>query len=158
MQAPIEDEAEGFHRALGDLMRLQQHRARDRVAFYGITVSGAHALEALERLGAISLNRLAAELFVDKSTASRIIAALEYRGWVLRTADSVDRRAIRLHLTAEGLALHDQLRADAVWEMQAVLAGTDAFTRQDTLAFLRDLARTAALHAGATGASCCQGE
>ena len=158
MQAPIEDEAEEFHRALGDLMRLQQHRARDRVAFYGITVSGAHALEALERLGPISLNRLAAELFVDKSTASRIIAALEYRGWVVRTADSADRRAIRLHVTEAGYALHDQLRADAVWEMQAVLAGTDAFTRASTLGFLRELARTAALHAGATGASCCQGE
>ena len=153
----LHDQADDFHRALGDLVRLQQHRSRDRVAFYGITVSGAHALEALERLGPVSLNRLAAELFVDKSTASRIVAALEDRGWVARTADPADRRALRLHLTDEGLGLHDQLHADAVWEMQAVLAGTDAATRAATLTFLRELARTAAMHAGATEASCCQG-
>jgi DNA-binding MarR family transcriptional regulator len=153
----LHDEADAFHRALGDLVRLQQHRSRDRVAFYGITVSGAHALEALARLGAVSLNRLAAELFVDKSTASRIVAALEYRGWVARTADPADRRAIRLRLTDEGAALHDQLRDDAVWEMQAVLAGTSPGVRGATLDFLRDLARTAALHAGATEASCCRG-
>ena len=154
--SPVQDEAEAFHQALGDLMRLQQHRARDRVAFYGITVSGAHALEALERLGAVSLNRLAAELFVDKSTASRVVDALEYRGWVARTVDPADRRALHLYLTDEGLALHDQIRADAVWEMQAVLAGMDPALRHSTLGFLRDLARTSALHAGATEASCCQ--
>jgi hypothetical protein len=32
----------------------------------------------------------------------------------------------------------------------------DAATRHTTLNFIRELARTAALHAGATGASCCQ--
>ncbi len=158
MQSPPQDEAEAFHHALGDLVRLQQHRSRDRVAFYGVTVAGAHALEALERLGPVSLNRLAAELFVDKSTASRVVDALEYRGWVARTVDPADRRAVRLARTSEGLALQDQLRDDAVWEMQAVLAGTDPVVRQAALGFLRDVARTAALHAGATQASCCQGE
>jgi DNA-binding MarR family transcriptional regulator len=137
-------------------MRLQQHRARDRVAFYGITVSGAHALEALDRLGAVSLNRLAAELFVDKSTASRVVDALEFRGWAARSMDPADRRALHIYLTDEGYALQDQLRADAVWEMQAVLAGMDPVLRHSTLGFLRGLARTSALHAGATGASCCQ--
>ena len=158
MQPSPQDEAEAFHHALSDLVRLQQHRSRDRVAFYGITVAGAHALEALERLGAVSLNRLAAELFVDKSTASRIIAVLEYRGWVARTLDPRDRRAIRLQLTDSGFALADQLRADAVWEMQAVLAATDPVVRHTVLGFLREVARTSALHAGATDASCCQGD
>jgi DNA-binding MarR family transcriptional regulator len=152
----LHDEAAAFHQALGDLVRLQQHRARDRVAFFGVTVAGAHALDALARLGSISLNRLAAELFVDKSTASRIVAALEYRGWVARTVDARDRRALCLLLTDEGAALQAQLRDDAVWEMQAVLAGLDPDARATTLALLRDLARTSALHAGAAGASCCE--
>jgi DNA-binding MarR family transcriptional regulator len=158
MQASPQNEAEEFHHALSDLVRLQQHRARDRVAFYGITVAGAHALDALERLGTATLNRLAAELFVDKSTASRIIAVLEYRGWVARTLDPRDRRALRLRLTDEGFALQEQLRSDAVWEMQAVLAGTDPVVRHTVLGFLRDLARTSALHAGSTEASCCRGD
>lgn len=154
-QPPTIREAEAFHRALGDVLRVHGLRARERTGYYGATVAGAHALEAIHRLGPISLNRLAAELFVDKSTASRVVGALEDRGWVVRTADPGDRRALRLHLTDAGYALNDQLRADALWEMQTVLGGFDPALRQDTLGFLRELARTAALHAGATGASCC---
>jgi MarR family 2-MHQ and catechol resistance regulon transcriptional repressor len=153
-----ETEAARFHRALRDLVRLHQHRDRDRVGCYGVTVSGAHALEALSTLGPLSLNALAAELFVDKSTASRVVGCLEDRGWVRRAPDASDGRAIRVEVTAAGAALQAQLHEDAVWEVQALLGGFDPAARAEMLGFLRRLTRTSAAHAGATAASCCRAE
>ena len=157
-QAPAveaDSEAAEFHRAIRDLVRLQTHRDRDRAAVYGVTVSGAHALEMLAALGPVSLNRLAAELFVDKSTACRVVGALEDRALVSRAADPADGRAIRVQLTDAGARVHAQLREDAVWEMQALLGGFTPQARRDTLRFVRQLTRISALHAGATAASCC---
>ena len=154
--AGLERQAADFHRALRDLVRLHCLRDRDRVACYGVTVSGAHALEALEALGPLSLNALAAELFVDKSTASRVVGALEDRGCVRRLPDEQDGRAIRIELTPAGRALQAQLRDDAVWEVRAMLAGFAPEVRGGMLRFLRRLTRTSAMHAGAAGASCCR--
>lgn len=157
MQAgAVEREAGEFHRAFQDLIRLHQYRDRDRVCCYDVTVSGSHALEALARLGAIPLHQLAAELFVDKSTASRIVACLEERGYVRRTPHPEDRRALRLELTPEGREVHGQIQQDAVWEMQALLSGFAPDVRREMLTFLRQLTRTSATHAGATAASCCR--
>ena len=123
---------------------------------YDVTPAGARTVEILERLGAISLNALATELFVDKSTASRVVGCLEDRGYVRRVADPDDRRALRLELTADGTELASQLHADAVWEINALLSSFDPQARRDTLAFLRRLTRTSAIHAGVTQATCCR--
>lgn len=155
-EAGLEREAADFHRVLRDLVRVHGLRDRDRVACHGVTVSGAHALDALAALGPLSLNALAAELFVDKSTACRVVGALEDRGWVRRLPDDADGRAIRIRLTPAGAALQAQLRDDAVWEVQAMLAGFAPEVRGEMLGFLRRLTRTSARHAGATDASCCR--
>ncbi|HET6762316.1 MAG TPA: MarR family transcriptional regulator [Longimicrobiaceae bacterium] len=149
-------QAAEFHRTLQDLIRLHQARDRERVVLYDVTPAGARAIELLERLGAVSLNALATELFVDKSTASRVVGSLESAGLVRRVVDAHDRRALRLELTAEGVELARQLHADAVWEMNALLSSFEPDARRDTLAFLRRLTRTSAIHAGATQATCCR--
>jgi MarR family 2-MHQ and catechol resistance regulon transcriptional repressor len=151
-------EAAHFHRTLQDLIRLQGSRDRDRAGLYDVTPAGARTVEILERLGEISLNALATELFVDKSTASRVVGCLEERGYVRRVVDPEDRRALRLELTAEGAELARQLHADAVWEMNALLSSFDPAARRETLAFLRRLTRTSAIHAGVTEATCCREE
>lgn len=156
--AELERESAEFHRALRDLIRLHLLRDRDRVGCYGVTVSGAHALEVLARLGPLTLNGLAAELFVDKSTACRIVGALEDRGHVRRLPDASDGRAIRIEPTPAGRALQAQLQEDAVWEMQAMLAGFAPEVRREMLRFVRQLTRTSAVHAGAGAASCCRDE
>jgi DNA-binding MarR family transcriptional regulator len=152
------EQAADFHRTLQDLIRLQQARDRERVALHEVSPAGARAVEILERMGAVSLNALATELFVDKSTASRIVGGLEDGGLVARVIDPDDRRALRLELTADGRDLARQLHDDAVWEMNVLLSSFDADARGDLLVFLRRLARTSALHAGATGATCCREE
>lgn len=149
-------EAAEFHQALQELIRLHLSRDRERVCCYDVTVSGARAVEILTRMGAISLNALATELFVDKSTASRIVGSLEERGYVRRAADPGDRRALRLELTHAGTELAASLHEDAVWEMHTLLAGFAPDVRRGMLSFMRQLTRTSATHAGATDASCCR--
>ena len=145
-------EAAEFRRALRELIRLQQHRDRARVSAAGVTVAGAHALEVLAERGALSLTALSAELFVDRSTACRIVGLLEDHGHVVRRADPRDGRAIRVELTEAGRALEAGLRGDAVRETAEALAGFDPRARSDALLFLRQLTRTSARHAGAAAA------
>ncbi|HSU17798.1 MarR family winged helix-turn-helix transcriptional regulator [Longimicrobium sp.] len=143
------DAARELRRALRELVRLQQLRERDRTSAYGVTVSGAHVLEVLAERGALSLNALSAELFVDKSTACRTVGLLEDRGLVARLADSRDGRAIRVELTDDGRVLEARLRQDAVWEAEALLSALPAEDADGALRLIRELTRTSAAHAGA---------
>jgi DNA-binding MarR family transcriptional regulator len=144
------DAARELRRAMRELVRLQQLRERERVSAYGVTVSGAHALEVLAERGALSLNALSAELFVDKSTACRTVGLLEDRGLVARLADQRDGRAIRVEPTAAGRALEKRLRQDAVWEAQALLSALAPDDAGAALRLVRELTRTSAAHAGAS--------
>jgi DNA-binding MarR family transcriptional regulator len=145
-------EAAEFRRAIRELTRLHQLRDRARVSAAGVTVAGAHALEVLAEQGALSLTALSAELFVDRSTACRIVGLLEDNGWVLREADPRDGRSIRVQLTAPGRALEAELRDDAVRETGEALAAFPPEARGEALRFLRRLTRTSARQAGASAA------
>lgn len=145
--SPTGPHAAELHRAMRDLMRLHALRDRVRAAAWGLTASGAHAMELLAERGALSLNALARELFVDKSTASRTVGLLEDHGHVVRLADPHDGRAIRVELTAAGRALEARLREGAVADAEASLAGFRPEEREEALALLRRLTRAAALPA-----------
>jgi DNA-binding MarR family transcriptional regulator len=145
-------EAAEFRRAIRELTRLHQLRDRARVSAAGVTVAGAHALEVLAERGALSLTALSAELFVDRSTACRIVGLLEDHGYVLREPDPHDGRSIRVQLTPPGRALEAELRDDAVRETGEALAGFAPESRDQALRFLRRLTRTSARHAGAAAA------
>jgi len=134
-------EAAELRRLLRELVRGAQHRDRERVGAAGLTVSGGHALEVLAERGALSLTALSAELFVDRSTACRIVGLLEDHGLVLRAADPDDGRAIRVGLTPAGRALEARLRAEAVDHAALALAHLGPGERQDALASLRALVR-----------------
>ena len=142
-------EAAEFRRAIRELTRLHQLRDRARVSAAGVTVAGGHALEVLAERGPVSLTALSAELFVDRSTACRIVGLLEDHGHVVRRADPRDGRSIRVELTPEGRALEAELRGGAVRETAEALAGFDPGARSDALLFLRRLTRASARHAGA---------
>ena len=58
-------------------MRVYQFRDRDRICCFDVSVSQCYALEGLVRRGGLTLNELAAHLYLDKSTASRVVDALE---------------------------------------------------------------------------------
>jgi DNA-binding MarR family transcriptional regulator len=146
-------QAAELRRVLRDLQRAHALRDRVRVGAWGLTVSGAHALEVLAERGGLSLNALSAELFVDKSTACRIVGLLEDHGHVARLADARDGRAIRVELTPAGRALEARLRQEAVREAEAALAALAPREREDGLAFLRRLAHASAGDVGVADVS-----
>src|SRR5688500_17024825 len=97
----LEADTVDLHRALSDLVRVYQFRDRDRICCYDISVSQCYALEAVAEHGPLTLNDLAARLYLDKSTASRVVDALEKKGYVERRTSEVDRRSLQLVDTSD---------------------------------------------------------
>jgi DNA-binding MarR family transcriptional regulator len=67
-----------------------------------ITPSQVSALHSIEKFGPVTLGELAAAERVQPPSMTRIVAALEEHGYVVREVDAADRRVSRLHLTAQG--------------------------------------------------------
>lgn len=140
----LERDAEEMYQALSDLIRVYESRDRDRICCYDVSVSQCYALEALVRQGGMTMNDLAARLYLDKSTASRVVDALERKGYVARMTHPQDRRAVLLEATKAGRALEEKIRGDILAQERALLAGFAPEVRQAMTQLLRQLARAAA--------------
>jgi DNA-binding MarR family transcriptional regulator len=149
-------QAEALHAALSDLVRIYQFRDRDRICCHDVSVTQCYAIDALLRKGPSSLNELAAELYLDKSTASRVVATLERKGYVGRAPNPGDRRAILLTVTVTGRRLHDRIRKDLIDEETRLLQDFAPGVRDAASQLLLRLARAAEARAGlGTGSGCC---
>ena len=152
----LEDHAVTLHEALTELVRVYQFRDRDRICCHDISVTQCYALEALVRRGPGGLNELAAELYLDKSTASRVVGTLERKGYVKRAPHPKDGRAIVLTVTPAGRRLYDRIRGDLVEETKELLRDFEPDVREGASRLILRLARAAALRSGvATGSACC---
>jgi MarR family 2-MHQ and catechol resistance regulon transcriptional repressor len=148
----LAEAAEALHEALADLVRVYQFRDRDRICCHDISVTQCHALEALVRRGPSRLGDLATELYLDKSTASRVVAVLERKGYVARRPDAGDARAVQLTATAAGRRLHDRIRRDLVAEARGLIRDLDPGVWEGATRLLQRLARAAETRA--LGISC----
>jgi len=74
-----------------------------------LSVSEAYALLELSRRGGWSQAALGHRLRLEKSTISRLINQLQGKGWVERTRNPADGRAVRLRLTEQGSQVADQV-------------------------------------------------
>jgi MarR family transcriptional regulator, 2-MHQ and catechol-resistance regulon repressor len=154
--AALEADAAALHEALSELVRVYQFRDRDRICCHDISVTQCYALEALLRRGPSGLNELAAELYLDKSTASRVVASLERKRYVTRSAHPEDRRAIVLTVTPAGRRLCERIRTDLVAEARQLLEDFEPEVREGAARLLMRLARAAAARSGlAPGSGCC---
>src|SRR3954462_6510043 len=86
----LERDTEALYDALSELIRVYQFRDRDRICCFDVSVTQCYALEALARRGGMTLNDLAAQLYLDKSTASRVVDALERKGYMTRLTHPAD--------------------------------------------------------------------
>jgi DNA-binding MarR family transcriptional regulator len=151
----LQADAENLYAALSELVRVYQFRDRDRICCHDISVTQCYALEALVRRGPSGLNELAADLFLDKSTASRVVATLKRKGYVARVAHSEDRRAVVLTVTPAGRQLHDRIRKDLIAEERALLADFEPEVRKAAPKLLLRLARAAIGRTARGGATVC---
>lgn len=152
----LASDTEELYDALEDLLRVYQFRDRDRICCFDVSVSQCYALEGLVRRGAMTLNDLAAYLYLDKSTASRVVDALERKGYVARAPHPKDRRALLLDATAKGHELEGKIRESILAEERQLLADFTPEVRQAMTVVLRRLARAAAASVGTGGGTCCR--
>ena len=94
-------DAEHLSDALSELMRVIQFRDRDRACCYDISVSQCYALKGVVDAGALTINDLAAQLYLDKSTASRVANGLVGKGLLARARETGDGRVVRLGAAQE---------------------------------------------------------
>jgi DNA-binding MarR family transcriptional regulator len=71
-------------------------------ALAGLSPAQASALGTVNRLASPTLGELAAAEQLQPPTVTRLVASLESRGLVARQADGLDRRVVRVRITAEG--------------------------------------------------------
>ena len=132
-----------LYEALDRLVRAYQFRDRQRVCYRGISVNECYALQTILRSEGMTQNELAAALLLDKSTTSRIVAAMEERGLITRVADPRDGRAHRLRATASGRRLHDRIQKDLLARQLDRLADLPPEQRRAAILVLQRLADVA---------------
>jgi MarR family transcriptional repressor of emrRAB len=89
----------------------------------GMELSSAAVLSALETFAdGVSIDQLRRVLGLSHSGGVRIVRRLASRGLVAREPDPADRRAVRLHLTAEGRRAARRVIADRKQTLAALLA------------------------------------
>jgi MarR family 2-MHQ and catechol resistance regulon transcriptional repressor len=155
MDDGLQADAVELHRALGELVRVYQFRDRDRICCYDISVTQCYALEAVAADGPLTLNELAARLYLDKSTASRVVDALEKKGHVRRMESPADRRALQLRVTDDGRALHARIESDILAQEAALLADFTPEVRKAMARLIGQLARAAGTRIDNSGGACC---
>jgi MarR family 2-MHQ and catechol resistance regulon transcriptional repressor len=139
----LDRDAWELHEALSELVRVYQFRDRKRVCYRDVSITQCYAIDALIRNGPVSLNMLASELFLDKSTASRVIDSLERKGYVTRSADPKDGRALILKVTKRGRELHSRIEGELAEEMKKMISDFDPDIRQATIRLVARLAKAA---------------
>jgi DNA-binding MarR family transcriptional regulator len=142
-----------LYEAMQELVRVYQFRDRDRACYGQVTPNECYALEAIEKAGALSVNGLAAALGLHKSNASRIVDALEAKRFARRKSDADDGRAVKVEITAKGVATHAAIRAQVEARYGEILARVPAVARRQLVELVRALGLEAAARIGRRGGS-----
>jgi MarR family 2-MHQ and catechol resistance regulon transcriptional repressor len=94
--------------ALNSFVKFMRAHARlagmvsAQVAAHGLTPGQFGVLETLWHLGPLCQNELGEKLLSSKPNISAVITNLERDGLVRRAREALDRRSVRVHLTAQG--------------------------------------------------------
>ncbi|QAY63096.1 MarR family transcriptional regulator [Xylanimonas allomyrinae] len=81
-----------------------------RLADLKLTASQAEIILVLREFGPITLKELGGLIVCEAGSPSRIVDTLVRRGLVVRTQDTVDRRAVSIELSESGRALVSVLK------------------------------------------------
>jgi DNA-binding MarR family transcriptional regulator len=139
--APLERDAAALYQVMTELLRVYQFRDRDRLGYHGLTITQCYVLEILVRRGALTLNQLAEEMYLDKSTLSRVVGGLENKGAVQRAANPADGRSVLLEVTATGRRRYQRIESALIAENAGVLAGFKPAMRRQMVELIAALTR-----------------
>jgi DNA-binding MarR family transcriptional regulator len=107
--------------AVVDLSSLVRTALDRRAGAYDISPVQARMLATL-RDGAPTINELAAQLDLDKSSVSGLVDRAERRGLVRRVRSQLDRRSVRVRLSDRGREIADDVSARFSGDIAALLA------------------------------------
>jgi DNA-binding MarR family transcriptional regulator len=147
-------EARVLFDALSDFMRVQQFRDRDCVCCYDVSVTQCHALRVLAPRPH-SINDLAARLYLDKSTTSRVVDTLQRKGYVRKGCDPDDRRAVLVLATPRGTRLAQRIEHDLFERHAQVLDGVPADVRRAAVDLVVKLLAASREGVSVSGGKCC---
>lgn len=133
------ERAEELYEAVNQLIRIHQFRDRDCICCHDVSVAQCYALETLVKHGPLRLQALADEMYLDKSTTSRVVDSLLRKKYVLKVADPDDQRAIQLSLTTEGKALYREIHQDLVAEEASLIKDLPPEVVDGALTLIRQL-------------------
>lgn len=148
-------EARELRTSISELIRVYAFRDRDRICCYDVSVTQSNALDALVERGPLTLNDLAAALYLDKSTTSRVVTALETKGYAARGENPESRRSILIETTAAGAELKERIEHDLLMEEMRLLEDVPPEVRKAAARLVSRLAHAAAARVNTTGGSCC---
>lgn len=100
------------------------------------------ALKRLASDGPMSASELARALKHDGGALSRMLDRLSAKGYLRRTPDPRDRRALRIELTEAGQAASIQMREHGRGALQAALGGIDDAERAQLASALERIMTT----------------
>ena len=129
--------------ALSELVQACQFRDRKATYRHGISVTQCYALSSVVAHWPMPLNKLAAELYLDKSTTSRVVDSLVEKRYVRRARDPEDARALSIEPTEKGIALHSRIQRDLLKETRNLIADDSPAARRATIRLVARLARLA---------------
>lgn len=114
---------------------------RGEAACCGLTLAQCHALGELVARDGISAGELARSLKMDPGAVTRVVDALVDQGLVWRDVDPVDRRVVRLGVTAQGRQFWSRVESTMLERSGALLRRLPSADRASILAALEHLAR-----------------
>ena len=147
-------QAARLHDHLGELMRMVQLRDRDCICCHDLSVTQCHALKAL-CARPMKLNELAAALYLEKSTTSRVIDALLKKGYVTRERHPEDGRARVLAVTESGRRLFLEIEQQLIQGIQHLIVDIDPALRENVLELFARLVKAASTCID-VGSGCCR--
>jgi DNA-binding MarR family transcriptional regulator len=126
-------------------IELRRHSGPD------LTVSQFRALRYVQRHPRSDLTTLASHLGMSPSSASALVERLRRAGYVDRMTDPVERRRMRIDLTASGAETVSRAeRGTRAW-LSGELDALSATERRELVGAVRVLARLGAQHEGGGG-------
>jgi DNA-binding MarR family transcriptional regulator len=143
MKSDLTRDAIELTSAVAELVRVYQFRDRDQICCHDISVTQCYALEAIVQHGPMRSTALAARLYLDKSTTSRVVTALVRKRYVQQRRDPADGRAVTLNVTRAGRALYQRINDDLVEQQKTLLADLDPDLRAGVTRVITRLASAA---------------
>lgn len=151
----LDRDAVALHRALTDLVRVYQFRDRKRICCHDVSVTQCHTLSALIAMRSPTLAGLADEVYLDKSTTSRVVDSLVRKGYARRVPEPGDGRVTRIEPTREGLDLSSMIDEQLIEQEKRLIADLDPGVRQATARLIAGLARLAKERLSREDGTCC---